>query len=211
MHLSQAMAEGRIERIRSKTRKPCSLEGCDSPVNSRGLCSKHYSAARRQGDIPGISPCSHDGCTNPRTTAKYCTSHRGQFERYGNTTDIKKYIPCPTGGCGRPMHQRSPVCSRCKQLKWRYGLTFEKLAEMHEPENFQCSNPACDVNDELHVDHDHACCGDNAFETKQVSCGKCVRGWLCRGCNFALGFIQDNPAKLTGLVEYLNRYEGAYA
>jgi hypothetical protein len=35
------------------------------------------------------------------------------------------------------------------------------------------------------VDHDHACCPDS-----MKSCGKCVRGLLCSGCNRALGIVE---------------------
>lgn len=41
-------------------------------------------------------------------------------------------------------------------------------------------------------DHDHAT-GD-------------FRGWLCNGCNAALGFARDNPATLRALATYLERH-----
>jgi len=39
----------------------------------------------------------------------------------------------------------------------------------------------------LHVDHDHACCGDD----KKFTCGKCNRGILCQVCNTRLGYLEQ--------------------
>jgi hypothetical protein len=49
----------------------------------------------------------------------------------------------------------------------------------------------------FHVDHDHSCCPGSK------SCGKCVRGLLCRNCNFALGFFGDDPDVLVAALSYL--------
>jgi hypothetical protein len=49
----------------------------------------------------------------------------------------------------------------------------------------------CGATDNLRWDHDHA--------TRKF------RGWLCHGCNCALGFARDNPATLRGLAAYLER------
>ena len=43
----------------------------------------------------------------------------------------------------------------------------------------------------LHLDHDHAT-------------GK-FRGWLCNGCNSALGHVKDDPAVLRKLADYLEQ------
>lgn len=49
------------------------------------------------------------------------------------------------------------------------------------------------------VDHDHACC------PSRKTCGKCVRGILCRSCNQGLGNFADDVDRLTSAVAYLNR------
>ena len=32
------------------------------------------------------------------------------------------------------------------------------------------------------------------------------RGWLCNGCNGALGLLKDSPARITALLSYLREY-----
>jgi hypothetical protein len=71
-----------------------------------------------------------------------------------------------------------------------------------------CMNPGCNADisgttwrdgkykTTLHVDHDHTCCAKN------TSCGKCVRGLLCAGCNMALGLLRNNPGIISGLALY---------
>ena len=48
------------------------------------------------------------------------------------------------------------------------------------------------------VDHDHSCCNGNK------SCGNCVRGLLCRDCNFALGWYE--VVIKTGLLPNMEKY-----
>lgn len=51
----------------------------------------------------------------------------------------------------------------------------------------------------LCIDHDHACCD------RYGSCGKCVRGLLCSGCNSGLGAFKDDPARLRAAADYIER------
>ncbi len=55
------------------------------------------------------------------------------------------------------------------------------------------------------IDHDHNCCPGN------TSCGKCVRGILCKNCNAGLGMFKDNPVFLLGAVRYLQSFEALYS
>jgi hypothetical protein len=72
----------------------------------------------------------------------------------------------------------------------RYGITLDRYNEMLETQGgvcAMCGEPETAVHNKsdkvmaLAVNHDHACCPGSG------SCGECVRGLLCRRCNFDLG------------------------
>lgn len=50
------------------------------------------------------------------------------------------------------------------------------------------------------VDHDHSCCPGNR------SCGKCIRGVICPGCNVGLGMFKDDPTRLSLAIKYLEKW-----
>jgi hypothetical protein len=95
-------------------------------------------------------------------------------------------------------HRLSNNNSRVKSL---YKVTPEKYQEILLKQNGGCTICGGLNSDgaRLAVDHDHSCCPN------KKTCGKCVRGLLCRGCNVALGSM-NTQAKLRKAIEYLNNY-----
>lgn len=70
-------------------------------------------------------------------------------------------------------------------------------------QNFRCA--VCKVaipagRGTWHTDHDHSCCSG------VKSCGKCVRGLLCRPCNSALGHFKDSPDVLRAAANYIEEW-----
>ena len=63
-----------------------------------------------------------------------------------------------------------------------------------------CKKPPGSVR--LCVDHDHACCPRD-----DGSCGKCIRGLLCRKCNRTLGFLEDSVEIAESLISYLKKFQ----
>ena len=85
--------------------------------------------------------------------------------------------------------------------KRKYGLTEERYKELLAEQGGKCAICRSDEPGgrwgTFHVDHDHACCPESE------TCGKCVRGLLCRHCNNGLGHFQDAPERLMAAAAYL--------
>lgn len=82
--------------------------------------------------------------------------------------------------------------SRKYELKRHYGLTLEDYSSMLAKQNGGCA--ICDRKEmpklgNFHVDHDH-------------QNGK-FRGLLCIQCNVALGMVEDDPARIAKVLQYL--------
>lgn len=81
----------------------------------------------------------------------------------------------------------NPTAARRAHLA-RIGWTLELFEQAMELQNGICANPACSNPAEC-ADHDHATAAP--------------RWVLCKGCNLALGHVQENIARLFGLVDLL--------
>lgn len=148
--------------------------------------------------------CSFNPCDNPRKSKGFCSTHYAQMSRGAALSQVLPDNPCPSPDCGRMKSHSARRCKRCNQLRWRYSLTDSWLDLNFAPGRYKCSNLGCEKDTLLQVDHDHACCPEGRFgSSHKRSCGRCVRGWLCKGCNVALGLLQENPQKIRGLLEYI--------
>lgn len=78
-----------------------------------------------------------------------------------------------------------------KSYQWKGGLTWlqkkEQLAKRKRPE--QCE--LCEAVGGICFDHNHMT-------------GK-FRGWICKRCNFALGFVKDNVELLVRMIDYISK------
>lgn len=92
-------------------------------------------------------------------------------------------------------------CRPCEALRRRakrYGVTPEDIEGMLWLQDDTCALCRKRLHGVFDVDHDHACCPPTSDWRK--SCGKCIRGLLCRRCNFRLGMLE------TASVESLGAY-----
>lgn len=93
----------------------------------------------------------------------------------------------------------------------RHNITADVYEQMFQEQNGVCAR--CErpetliINGKLvrlSIDHDHSCCSG------RYSCGKCVRGLLCRTCNVRLGYIEVAESEHEKDRKYLNDYSGRF-
>lgn len=87
---------------------------------------------------------------------------------------------------------------RVRQLANHYNLTLDDYTQLLKKFNNACALPHCKSTTDLVIDHDHSCC------PTARTCGKCIRGVLCRQCNVAIGKLGDTLQSLLSVVNYLD-------
>lgn len=206
------------------TRMVCSKSDCNQVVSSEGLCKHHYQNewyesgrgkskgkknTKRTGydGAPIFFPCTFEGCAKPYFGGSWCAGHYYQNLRGEKLEALNAKSSCTVPNCPTQVSSKlnpSRVCARHRGLANRFNLSDVDLVELHLPKNYACENLGCGSTENLHMDHDHGCCPREKGGSR--SCGRCVRGWLCRTCNIGLGMLQENPRKIQGLLEYVARF-----
>lgn len=101
----------------------------------------------------------------------------------------------------RAMRKRVLGSMSANDLKWMYGVTPERVAELAAAQGgacYLCGEPLdWDKPRKIHIDHDHACCRGRR------SCGTCVRGLACGPCNTAIGLFGDDPDRMRRVADAL--------
>ena len=92
-------------------------------------------------------------------------------------------------------YQRNKEEVKLRSIKKKYGLSKEAYYEL-----LALGCEVCGHSDKLVVDHDHRCCPGN------FTCGKCIRGALCRRCNIAEGLFNNDPENMANLLKYMEKY-----
>lgn len=67
-----------------------------------------------------------------------------------------------------------------------------RLADRPKPDHCECCGESCKTGRALNFDHCH-------------KTGR-FRGWLCHGCNIALGCCENNPKRLKALADYQEKF-----
>lgn len=93
-------------------------------------------------------------------------------------------------------YEHNKAIPRDSRPNWkRHNISKEIYEKMLGEYDGKCHS--CKTNKATVIDHDHGCC------SKARSCGKCVRGLLCNGCNASLGHLKDDLDMINNLMLYL--------
>lgn len=102
--------------------------------------------------------------------------------------------------CTRAQRRAYGGRSFALMLERNYSITIDQYEDLLASQGGACGSchrpPSPGAR--LHVDHDHSCCPAGAR-----SCGKCIRGLLCRTCNTGLGMFYDDPDRLLSAAIYV--------
>lgn len=142
--------------------------------------------------------CTIDGCDSVAVNGKLCNRHKSYLDRHG--TLERECVSCGTTFtyATRKTNSKSR-CESCNELfkeigrsHTAHGITAAQYLEIYTAQQGRCK--LCNHKpDKLTIDHDHRCCHNMKpnGEARNTSCGKCIRGLLCNGCNAMLGYYEN--------------------
>lgn len=190
------------EQDRRRGRVHCGRNECDRAYH------REASRAMRERQLAALPPQRCAECGSPFTDAhrnkRYCSPDCKRAALLRRRRD-REYQP-PKRQCAhcsaeipyksgkrRFCSSECQLAAAAKTSRWRVkGLQLDHgMAEV-------CG--LCGTDQRLDIDHDHLCCPG------QRSCGKCVRGFLCRPCNVGLGMFGEDPARLRAAAGYIERH-----
>jgi hypothetical protein len=185
----------------------CYSESCQRSYHTE---ASMQSRIRARANRP-LRECAECGDEFRATTHNkaYCSPACAR-EAHLRGRNAREYRPEPINcaECGQQIPYKSGkrrFCSEechkafvARDARWKVkGLTADHGLPL------ECG--LCGATKRLDLDHDHACCPG------QRSCGKCVRGFLCRPHNVGLGMFNDDPAQLRAAADYIERHRAALA
>jgi len=173
----------------------CLESDCNRKAGWRGLCKSHYDKTRRAGkplpNNPGLALRSKHIRTNIDEDAlRADCSICGPHVRIKIRRDPKRgRYECRPSKRKGPRTPKTPIERRLYAL---YKIAYEEYLVMVQAQAGRCLICQTEPPKPLRVDHCH--------ETG------IVRGLLCDRCNFALGWLNDDPNLCVRAAKYLRRF-----
>lgn len=143
--------------------------------------------------------CSIEGCQRKHHSHDLCHMHVSRLQRLGTTGQadpiqhhIFGQVGCSAKACNEP-HWANGYCQRHGHIARCYGVNVDWYDQQRSLGCQICGSTI----DRFTIDHDHRCCSG------EITCGKCVRGVICRQCNLMLGGAKDQIEILQAGINYL--------
>ena len=151
----------------------------------------------------GLAFCKAPGCEQPPRRIKHaqfcspCWRKKGSPKRACSVCSVEFSTDVMLGRRCRPCASNA---AHDRRVSVTYSLTPEMYQELLAAQQGRCficrRKPG---KKRLSVDHDHSCCPG------PVSCGRCVRGLLCKADNRdVLGHLRDDVEALERAIDYLS-------
>ena len=164
--------------------------------------------------------CSaHVLCQSFATTGPYCFNHYQLINRHGTImkTCRSKHCQSEFPYVSKELNGNGYFCPECLLVVraakrksvtiYCHTITVFDWLELFNSQNGKCK--LCNTFDDLMIDHDHRCCpsvpGNSKGGKATRSCGKCIRGLLCRECNTLVGCYEKRRGGLPTW-EYIENY-----
>lgn len=188
--------------------RTCSERGCNKKPDGQGLCASHYGKAYRRGNLQLLlAPVARHSLSDINReqktgTCSICgpvgvrirTDRSAECMTARREQDARRRAKSPRRNAN---YRPSPEAVRRELLRRNFRMTPGEYLQMLDRQGGVCAICRQSQEGNLSVDHDHRCCPGKR------SCGKCIRGLLCRACNLALGYMRDDQAILAAAIEYL--------
>lgn len=145
----------------------------DTPVEGRPIKERAQPATKRRVCIDCNNPNRKAPYVGPRCFTDHRAKTKGKKEQHKENYRQQKFGLEP-GRYDQIYHGQGDLCALCGPWTGYNGASRS-----------------------LSIDHDHDCCPG------KTSCGKCVRGLLCKHCNDLLGRIHDDPQFGLRLIAYV--------
>lgn len=120
-------------RINRSTKGTCSVEGCESPIKAKGLCSAHHARMLRnntlelQNNVFEFETCTLMDCDDPHFRRGYCSYHYHVFKETGSPYRAKVIRLCGVIGCTKT-HLAKGLCTT-HYRQWRSIVDEHQLEE----------------------------------------------------------------------------------
>lgn len=133
--------------------------------------------------------CKHGHELSPDNLYSYVTA----------TETVRQCKQCMTNKNRRRSQQL-----RDSHLKRHFNITQARYDDMLAAQDGRCK--LCRATKPggmgaFHIDHDHLCCPGNK------SCGRCIRGLVCRKCNDCIGKANESAALLQRGADYVRQWD----